>query len=101
MPKNIRKPIVVVIRDADYANEYHTFGIVNTYDIDTGGMDLEDEAEAKEWAETHMYHALEYAYAGHPEVAELIEETVSNYVGDTIMREAVATAKEQIDKERA
>ena len=97
--RKIRKPIVVVIRDPDYANEFHTFGIVNTYDIDTGGMDLEDEYEAEEWAETHMYHALRYAYQGHQDVADLIESTVSNYVGEEIMKAAVATARELIEKE--
>jgi hypothetical protein len=99
MPK-IRKPIVVVIRDPDYSNEIHTFGIANTYDIDAGAFDLEDTNEAQEWAETHMYHALHYAYQGHQDVADLIESTVSNYVGDTLMREAVETAKQQIEEER-
>lgn len=100
MPK-IRKPIVVVIRDPDYSNEFHTFGIANTYDIDAGRFDLDDTEEAREWAETHMYHALQYAYAGHQDVADLIEETVSDYVGEIVMKEAVETAKEQIDKENA
>ena len=98
-PHHIRKPIVVVIRDPDYANEYHTFGHVNIHDIDTGGMDLDDLDDAREWAESHMHQALLYAYAGHQDVADLIENTVSEYVGDILMREAVESAKQEVQKE--
>ena len=98
-PHKIRKPIVVVVRDPDYANEIHTFGYANTHDIDTGGMDLDNEEEAQEWAESHMTEALRYAYAGHQDVADLIESVVSEYVGDEVMQAAVESAKNEIKKE--
>ena len=104
MPKKktrIRKPIVVIIRDPDYENEIHTFGMATVHDIDVGRFDLEDEEEAREWAETHMLSALRFAYAGYQDVADLIENVVSNYVGDEIMQEAVKAAKEIIEKERS
>jgi hypothetical protein len=78
------KAIVVVIRDPDFSNEYHTFGDVVYHDIDCGYMDLNSENEAWMWATNHLRDAMEFADEGHRDVAALIRTTVENYVGETI-----------------
>lgn len=72
-------PIVVVTRDPDASNDYAVFGgEVETYDIDAGRMDLGDEDEFLEWAESHLGAAKRLA-AVHPEAAQYIRNTVLSY----------------------
>jgi hypothetical protein len=89
-----KKPLVIVIRDPDYDNEYATFGgEVETYDIDCGRMDLDAEDEATMWAGSHLIAALELRDQGRIDAAEYIEEAVSNHVDDEILKEAREEAK--------
>jgi len=72
-------PLVVVVRDPAFSNEYAVFGgDVETHDIDCGSMDLNDPDEYKAWAESHLEtaSALEKNY---PEAATYIRLVVRNY----------------------
>lgn len=89
-----KKPLVIVVRDPDYDNEYATFGgEVETYDIDAGRMDLNAEDEATMWAGSHLIAAMELRDQGRIDAAEYIEETVSNHVDEDILKEARVEAK--------
>jgi hypothetical protein len=91
---NAKKPLVIVVRDPDYDNEYATFGgEVETYDIDCGRSDLDAEDEATMWAGSHLIAAMELRDEGRIDAAEYIEEAVSNHVDEDIFKEAREEAK--------
>lgn len=88
------KPLVIVVRDSDYDNTYATFdGEVETYDIDCGRMDLDQDDEAHMWADSHLTTALELRDQGRIDAAEYIEETVSQYVDEDTYKDAMESAK--------
>lgn len=71
-----KPPLVVVVRDPDASNEFHTFGgEVQTIDVDLGYMSLEDEGEFAEWADSQLDQALAVEPI-HPEAAALIRQVV-------------------------
>lgn len=59
---------VVVIRDPDSSNEFHTFGDergqVVTFDLDLGYADLRDPIEFAEWAESRALDAQDTRTGG-------------------------------------
>lgn len=88
------KPLVVVTRDPDYANDYRTFGgQVETYDIDMGRMDLNDKDEAVEWAAGHLDEVLRWRAEGRNDVADFVEGVVAEAVSYEAFNAARALAE--------
>lgn len=60
--------VVIVVRDPDYSNEFHTFGETpKIVDVDFGRADLRDPAEFGEWSESLAGQANELIATGTPE----------------------------------
>jgi len=62
------EPVMIVLRDPDFANDYlpftEGFAPVRDIDVDFGNMDLRDEGEFADWAEGHLDQAKQLIAAG-------------------------------------
>lgn len=72
-------PIVVVVRDPDYSNEFTMFGgEVTIHDMDLGRSNLNDIDEYLEWAEGHLHAADEFSNRYQGGVASKIRSVVES-----------------------
>jgi hypothetical protein len=76
-------PIIIVLRDPDFSNEFIRFGPeVVIHDVDFGRADLSDREEFLEWRESHLVSAGELELLGKAgrEAAERLRAIVAEAV---------------------
>lgn len=78
-----RPPIVVCVRDPDFANAFEVFGgEVDIIDIDLGASDLRDGDEAAEWREHHHAQVERLARRGAHDAAQAVRDRVAEALND-------------------